>query len=89
MTAYSPLAQGYLLSYAPFLTLAEEFQLSPAQLALAYLLAKGAVVIPKASSIERLQENFEAQNLVLAPELIARLDQLPKHHRYCNPPFVR
>lgn len=89
LTAYSPLAQGHLLSYAPFLALAEEFQLPPAQLALAYLLTKGAVVIPKASSQERLQENFEAQKLVLAPEIIARLDQLPKHHRYCNPPFAR
>lgn len=89
LTAYSPLAQGHLLSYAPFLALAEEFQLPPAQLALAYLLTKGAVVIPKASSQEKLQENIEAQKLVLAPEIIARLDQLPKHHRYCNPPFAR
>ncbi|PZM87502.1 MAG: hypothetical protein DLD55_00855 [candidate division SR1 bacterium] len=40
-------------------------------------------------SQERLQENFEAQKLVLAPEIIARLDQLPKRHRYCNPPFAR
>lgn len=70
------------------MTLAQELGISIAQLAIAYLVAKGAVVIPKASSRERLQENLEAMKLRLPEQAMITLDTLPKTYRYCNPPFA-
>jgi len=44
--------------------------------------------IPKGSSREHLEQNFAAQDIVLSPEDIAILNDLPKSYRYCNPPFA-
>lgn len=88
LTAYSPLGQGHLLENQLLLTLAQELGISVAQLAIAYLLQKGTVVIPKASSRERLQENFESLEVKLPEQIIAAIDALPKAYRYCNPPFA-
>lgn len=88
LTAYSPLGQGHLLENQDLLVLAEELGISLAQLAIAYLLHKGAIVIPKASSRGRLQENLEALKIKLSEEVLARVDALPKRYRYCNPPFA-
>ncbi len=88
LTAYSPLGQGHLLQNQTLMTLAQELGISIAQLAIAYLVAKGAVVIPKASSRERLQENLEAMRLRLPEQAMITLDTLPKTYRYCNPPFA-
>lgn len=88
LTAYSPLGQGHLLKNQILLTLAKELGISVAQLAISYLLAKGAVVIPKASSRERLQENFKSLELKLPEQIITLIDALPKTYRYCNPPFA-
>lgn len=45
-------------------------------------------MIPKASSVERLRENFDAQRLVLDEEDLAIVASLPKDHRYIDPPFA-
>lgn len=88
LTAYSPLWQGNLLRNKELITLADQLEISVAQLCIAYILAKKAVVVAKASSLARLQENFEAQKIILSESVIAQIDALPKHFRYCNPPFA-
>jgi 2,5-diketo-D-gluconate reductase B len=55
---------------------------------LAYLLKKGLIVIPKASCIEHLKENFEVLSIELEDEVIEKMDNLPKNYRYNNPPFA-
>ena len=59
-----------------------------AQVCIAWLLQQGRIVIPKASSKERLQENFDAQTFMLDEEALELIAQLPKHHRYVSPPFA-
>jgi aryl-alcohol dehydrogenase-like predicted oxidoreductase len=51
---------------------------TPAQVALAWLLAKGSdiVPIPGAKRVTRLEENVGADTVKLAPDQLARLDQL-------------
>jgi aryl-alcohol dehydrogenase-like predicted oxidoreductase len=57
--------------------IASAHQATPAQVALAWLVRKPNVVaIPGASSVRQLEENVAAADLVLAPDDVARLDNL-------------
>jgi aryl-alcohol dehydrogenase-like predicted oxidoreductase len=62
--------------------LAREAGATPAQLALAWLLARGdhIVPIPGTRSRAHLRENLGALDLALAPEVLARLDALINQH---------
>jgi diketogulonate reductase-like aldo/keto reductase len=72
--AYCPLDEGRLLGDATLAQIAGRHGASAAQVALAWLLAKPAViVIPKASSIEHLRDNAEAASLKLDAEALAQI----------------
>ena len=76
LMAYSPLDQGGLLRKAPLRKLADGIGCTPAQLAIAWLLAQpGVVTIPKSSSRERVKENLGALDLKLTPQILADLDR--------------
>jgi diketogulonate reductase-like aldo/keto reductase len=73
--AYSPIDQGALATNPALRRIAERRQVTPAQLALAWLAAQpGVLAIPKAASVAHLRENLESQALVLTPEDRAELD---------------
>lgn len=75
--AYSPLEQARLFKNARFATLAKASGVTPAQLALAWLLAKDDVmVIPKCSSPARVEENAAARDIKLTPAQMAELDKI-------------
>lgn len=88
ITAYSPLGHGNLLKNQTLISIADKHWVSVAQVCIAWLLQQWCVVIPKASTRERLQDNFDAQKLVLDTEDLEIIAQLPKDHRYINPPFA-
>jgi 2,5-diketo-D-gluconate reductase B len=46
------------------------------------------IVLPKASSLEHLKENYEALMIDLQEEILKKIDNLPKNYRYNNPPFA-
>jgi len=76
LMAYSPLDQGRLLGNAALRKLAGEVGCTPAQLAIAWVLAQpGVVTIPKSSTRERVKENFEALAVTLSSEVLAELDR--------------
>jgi diketogulonate reductase-like aldo/keto reductase len=76
LMAYSPLDQGNLLGKSPLRKLAGDLGCTPAQLALAWLLAQpGVVTIPKSSTRERVKENMEALDIALSREVLAELDR--------------
>jgi diketogulonate reductase-like aldo/keto reductase len=76
LMAYSPLDQGGLLRKPALKKLADEVGCTPAQLALAWVLAQpGVVTIPKSSSRERVKENFGALEVKLSPKILADLDR--------------
>jgi diketogulonate reductase-like aldo/keto reductase len=76
LMAYSPLDQGSLLRQSALRKLAGELGCTPAQLAIAWLLAQpGVVTIPKSSTRERVKENLGAVDLTLTPEMLAALDR--------------
>lgn len=63
---------------AAFDALATENELTPAQLALGWLLAQGdhVIPIPGTRSLAHLQENVAAATLVLPPDMVARVDAI-------------
>lgn len=75
--AWSPLHQGTRLLLDPRLTtIAERVGATPAQVVIAWHLAKGIVPLPKSVTEERVIENFRAQELTLSETDIAEIDAL-------------
>jgi aryl-alcohol dehydrogenase-like predicted oxidoreductase len=60
-------------------TVADQVGATPAQVALAWLLAKGddVVPIPGTKRVSRVEENIAAADISLTPEQVATLDRLP------------
>ncbi|MBB4234340.1 aldo/keto reductase [Rhizobium esperanzae] len=73
--AYSPIEQGHILHNAELIRIAKAYQATPAQLALAFLLARdGVIVIPKTSNAERVRENRDCISLDITDEDWEALD---------------
>ncbi len=76
LMAYSPLDQGGLIGKSALKKLAGDVGCTPAQLALAWVLAQpGVVTIPKSSTRERVKENLGAVEVKLSPQVLAELDK--------------
>ena len=74
--AYSPIEQARLLKNRALLEFSKRHGMTPAQAALAWLLANDdVIVIPKASNPAHLQENLEAIEKNLTKEQLAELDR--------------
>lgn len=75
--AYSPIEQGRLLRDRDLTRLAGEAGVTPAQLALAWLLSKDDIIaIPKTGRRARLEENLGALEIAPDPAQLAELDRL-------------
>lgn len=75
--AYSPVEQGRLVGHAGLCSLADEIGATPAQLALAWLLARDNVIaIPKAGRVAHVRDNRAAADLTLNSSVLDRLDKL-------------
>ena len=76
LMAYSPVEQARLLRNRALLAFTRRHGMTPAQAALAWLLAKEDVIaIPKASRREHVQDNAGAAAIELSPEQLAELDR--------------
>jgi diketogulonate reductase-like aldo/keto reductase len=74
--AYSPIEQGRLASHHVIRRLAERRGVTPAQLALAWVLQQaGVIAIPKASSVEHVRQNRAALDVALGADELAALDK--------------
>ena len=74
--AYSPVDQGSLLTKRGLKQIAARRGVTPAQVALAWLLhQEGVVAIPKAARPDHVRENRAALDLELTPEELGELDR--------------
>jgi len=74
--AYSPVEQGRLPTSGALVEIANGRGATPAQIALAFLLArKDAIVIPKASRLDHVRENAGALDIELTPQELAQIDK--------------
>jgi aryl-alcohol dehydrogenase-like predicted oxidoreductase len=66
--------------FRPFMMVAKELGVTPAQLALAWLLHQGRDIfaIPGTRRAERVDENAGAADIHLTPELLKRIDELAR-----------
>jgi len=81
ITAYSPLARGDVLRDDRLSKIAEKHGASIPQVVIQWLLEKGIVVIPKASSKRHLQDNLGALDVSLDAEDIEAIDSFPEEKR--------
>ncbi|MFB6108763.1 MAG: aldo/keto reductase [Haloplanus sp.] len=82
LVASSPLGRGEILDHPVLTDVAEEYDASPAQVSLAWLLADENVVpIPKATGRAHLRENFAAQELALDDAARERIDAIEERNR--------
>ncbi|QCI97493.1 aldo/keto reductase [Agrobacterium larrymoorei] len=73
--AYSPIEQGRLLNNHELIRIAKAYQVTPAQVALAFLLERdGVLAIPKSARPERVEENRGAPDLEISEEDWTALD---------------
>ena len=86
LTAYSPLAKGGGLDNPVLARIAAKHGATPAQVALAWLLAQdGVAMVPKAASAARQAENLGALRVRLDAEDLAAIGGLPKDRRFVDP----
>ena len=77
LMAYSPVEQGRLLAHRGLTAWAGRREATPAEVALAWLLAQdGTIAIPKAGSVAHVEENRAAAELELSAADLAELDEL-------------
>lgn len=76
IVAYRPVECGQVFSNSVVKKIAVKYNVSEAQVAIAWLLARNALPIPKASKIDHVDDNFAAQELVLDDEDLHELDAL-------------
>ncbi len=75
--AYSPIEQARLLGHKGLQDFARRHGMTPAQAALAWLLAQeGVIAIPKSAHLARVRENAAAGDIALTPAQLAELDRL-------------
>jgi diketogulonate reductase-like aldo/keto reductase len=73
--AYSPFQQGDLLRNRKLATLAASLGITPAQLAIAWLLAQsGTIAIPQSSNVEHVREFRAAADIRLSADALKKID---------------
>lgn len=83
-TAYSPLARGAVVGDPLLAEIGKAHDAAGEQIALAFLMAEGHIVIPSSGKKERIITNFEARKIDLSEEEVVRLRTLEKGMRLVN-----
>ncbi len=84
LTAYSPLARGAVNDNAVLQATARQHGATPGQVALAFLMAEGHIVIPTSSNKTRMAENLAAQQVKLTAADISAIREVGADHRLVN-----
>ena len=88
LTAYSPIARGKATKSETLGLIGKEHGKSAAQVALRWLVQKGIVVIPKASSKEHVEQNMAIFDFKLKEEEMASIDAMGGDQRLIDPPLI-
>lgn len=84
MTAYSPLARGAVVGDELLAEIGKAHDATGEQIALAFLMAEGHIVIPSSGKKERIITNFAARQIDLSQDEVVRLRGLEKGMRLVN-----
>jgi len=87
LVAYSPIVRGQVADVPTIVDVAEKHDATPAQVSIAWLLAKENVTpIPKAATRAHIRENYAALDLELEEEDVAAIDGIDRRHRVVDAP---
>ena len=86
LVAYSPLIHGNLHKAEVLNRIATNYKVSTAQISLAWHISKGVIPIPKATSTEHIQDNFNSLNIQLEESDVKLIDEIKGEKRMLNPP---
>ena len=86
LVAYSPVARGKVFDLPEIREVAEKHDATPAQVSLAWLLAKDNVAaIPKSATPDHIRENYGALDVDLDDEDVAKIDGIGDEERIVDP----
>jgi 2,5-diketo-D-gluconate reductase B len=85
VTAYLPLARGLVSQEPVICRIARDHGVEPPAISLAWLLHRGAIVIPASRRREHLEANWRAIDLRLSPEEMTAIDALDRGQRFIDP----
>jgi 2,5-diketo-D-gluconate reductase B len=88
VTAYMPLSEGRAHKDSTIRAIAEKHGATPAQVTFAWLLSRDIVVLSASTNAEHQQTNWDAQEVKLNAEDIAKIDALDEGRRNANPSFA-
>lgn len=75
--AYSPIEQGRLLNHPVLRDISCQHEVTPAQIALAWVLRQtGVLAIPKAATVKHVEENYKSLDITLSSEDLKKLDSV-------------
>lgn len=88
ITAYSPLGQGIDFTLDTILHIAAKYSKSKAQVILNWIIQKKMIAIPRSSSPEHIEDNFETLEWEMETEDIKKIDNIHVKQRILNPSFA-
>ncbi len=88
VTGYMPLAVGRVMEDETLQRIGTAHNASPAQIAIAWVAARGVVPIPSSTRPEHQKANLEALQLTLTDEDMSAIDKLDRNDRIANPSFA-
>jgi 2,5-diketo-D-gluconate reductase B len=88
LVAYSPLARGKVFEVDELSEVADKHDASEAQVSLAWLREKGVTTIPKATSDDHIEGNWESLGVELDDEDMEKIDGIDERERQVDPDFA-
>ena len=85
VTAYAPMARGRVFEDDILREVGEDYDRSPGEVSLRWLLQKGCIVIPRSSQEEHLRQNMEVYDWGLSTTDVARIDAIGMQQRVVHP----
>ena len=86
VTAWSPLGRGHVLNDKTIIRIADEYNVSPAQIILRWHLQNDVIIIPKSVKASRIKENSQLYHFELTNETMQQLNALNRNERFGQNP---
>jgi 2,5-diketo-D-gluconate reductase B len=88
VVAYSPLARGAVFDDPVVQSVADDYDVSPAQVSLAWLREKGVTAIPKATGADHIRDNWASLDLSLDGAAVDAIDAIDAADRRVDPDWA-
>ncbi|QSP96354.1 2,5-didehydrogluconate reductase DkgB [Marinobacter salinisoli] len=88
VTGYMPLAVGKVMEDETLLRIAQQRNVTPAHIAIAWVASRGVVPIPSSTRPSHQRANIEALDIELGEEEIRAIDALDRGERIADPGFA-